>query len=234
MDEIEAYGNRFKIFSWSVFDAASYVLTEDRDALIFDAVDSDEMISFLKNAGIENVSLFLTHEHFDHILGVEKLKAEFNCKIAASIECGKRIRSPKTNLSSIADALVSMHSHSAIARLIPEFSVSGDVETFDGYAELVWHEHIINCHCLKGHSPGSVCYIFDEKMMFSGDELLPIPVITRLPGGSTRKYWEEDMPWFERIKDTVSLVFPGHGQPGAPEDMIRVNIIPDKYRQSEN
>ena len=233
MDRFEAFGNKFEIFSWSVFDANSYVFAEEREVLIFDAVDSGEMISRLRAQGIENITVFLTHEHFDHISGLERLRNNFECRVIASAECSKRIQSPKTNLSSIADALISMHDHSEIAKKVFEFSVSGADAIFDGDGEFEWHNHKINCHSLKGHSLGSACYIFDGNMLFSGDELLAIPVITRLPGGSTEKYWVEDMPWFESIKNDILFVFPGHGQPGKIEDMIKVNVMPEKFRRQE-
>lgn len=220
-------------FVGKTFDANSYVLAEEREALIFDAVDSDEMMSCLRAQGIENITVFLTHEHFDHISGLERLRSNFACRVIASAECSKRIQSPKTNLSSIADALISMHDHSEITKKVPEFSTSGADVIFDGEGEFEWHNHKINCHSLKGHSLGSACYILDENMLFSGDEFLSIPVITRLPGGSTEKYWTKDMPWLESIKNDISLVFPGHGQPGKIEDMIKVNVMPEKFRRQE-
>ena len=218
-------------FTGKALDANSYFLNDGKDALLFDASGSDEMISYLKYFEIKSVSLFLTHEHYDHILGVEALRNNFDCKVYASVECSKRIQSPKTNLSSIADVLISMHDHSEIAKKVPEFSASEADAIFDCNGEFVWHDHIIKCHILAGHSPGSVCYIMDGNMLFSGDELLAIPVITRFPGGSTEKFWKEDMPWFESIKSNISLVFPGHGQPGNMKDMLKANIMPEKFRR---
>ena len=220
-------------FVGKTFDANSYVLAEEREALIFDAVDSSEMMLRLSAQGIENITVFLTHEHFDHISGLERLRSNFVCRVIASAECSERIQSPKTNLSSIADALISMHDHSEIAKNVSEFSASGADAIFDGDSEFEWHNHKINCHSLKGHSLGSACYILDGDMLFSGDELLSISVITRLPGGSTEKYWVEDMPWFESIKNDILFVFPGHGQPGKIEDMIKVNVMPEKFRRQE-
>lgn len=229
MDKFEVLGNTFEIFRWSVFDANSYVLIEEHDALIFDAVDSDEMITRLRTRYIENITVFLTHEHFDHIFGLERLRNGFACRVIASAECSERIQSPKTNLSSIADALISMHDHTEISKKVSAFSVSGADMTFDRNGKFLWHDHAIECHCLSGHSPGSVCYILDGNMVFSGDELLTIPVITRLPGGSTAKFWKEDMPWLESIKSKISFAFPGHGQPGNMEDMIKANVMPEKF-----
>lgn len=232
MREVTEYDN-IKIIKYigESIDSNSYVISDENEALIFDAVDSDEMISYLRANNIDKITIFLTHEHFDHISGLERLRSSFACKVIASAECSKRIQSSKTNLSSIADALISMQTHSEIKKTVPEFSVSGAEDIFDKDTEFVWHDHVIKCHCLKGHSPGSACYIFDKKLLLSGDELLPIPVATRFPKGNTKCFWEEDMPWFENIKSSISLVFPGHGQPGNIEKMINVNVIPEKYKR---
>lgn len=220
-------------FVGKALDANSYLLSEGKDALVFDASVSDEMISYLKNSGIKSVSLFLTHEHYDHILGIETLRNNFDCKVFASAECSKRIQSPKTNLSSIAEVLTSMYNHTEISDSFSEFSSQRADVIYDCDSEFAWHNHTIKCHCLKGHSSGSACYILNGNMLFSGDELLGIPTITRLPGGSTEKFWREDMPWFESISNGISLVFPGHGQPGNIEDMIKINVMPEKFRRQE-
>ena len=70
----------------------------------------------------------------------------------------------------------------------------------------------------------------DGNILFSGDEILLIPTVTRLPGGSTRAFWYEDMPWLESIRDQISLVCPGHGTSGKLEDMISGNAMPEKYK----
>ena len=36
--------------------------------------------------------------------------------------------------------------------------------------------------------------VVDNKFMFSGDTLLSIPTITRFRSGSTKLFWEEDIP----------------------------------------
>ena len=224
-------GTKIIRFTGEVFDAVSYVIVEDNDALIFDAADSNKMISYLNSSNIKNITLFLTHEHFDHIFMADKLRNMFNCNVISSSECSSRMQSSKGNLSSIADVLISMNTHSEVSGMVTGFSVSAADETFDGKCTFEWHKHIIECHCLGGHSAGSACYVLDESILFSGDDLLPIPVITRFPGGSTKKFRNEDIPLFESLKNNISLVFPAHGQPGNPEDMLKINITPDKFRQ---
>ena len=75
---------------------------------------------------------------------------------------------------------------------------------------------------MYGHSNDSLIAIIDEVLVFSGDSLLSIPTVTRFPGGSTKRFWEEDIPKLRTID--AKYVFPGHGQPGIKDEMLNVNI----------
>ncbi len=232
-------------FTGKTFEANSYVITEGNEALIIDAVDSSDMVSFLLEeyarvtAGneisevvreLQKLTILLTHEHFDHIGGLETLRGRFRCHVIASKECSQRIQSPKTNLSSIGNALLAMHNGSEPKDLIPSYEAATADEEFSEDCDITWNGHRIFCHPLRGHSPGSTGYVLDGNILFSGDEILPIPTLTRLPGGNTKAFWYEDMPWLGSIRDQISLVCPGHGMPGKLEDMISGNTMPEKYK----
>lgn len=70
----------------------------------------------------------------------------------------------------------------------------------------------------------------DDRLLFSGDTLLSIPTVTRLRTGSTRLFWEEDIPMLKGLKD-IELVYAGHGQTGKIEEMIKINKMPKRYRK---
>ena len=71
--------------------------------------------------------------------------------------------------------------------------------------------------------------VLDEKYLFSGDTLLPIPTVTRFRGGSTKRFWEEDMPRLREMRN-IETVFPGHGMRGKLGEMVGVNEAARKYR----
>ena len=55
-----------------------YVVTSEKSlsaggALVIDAIQSDEVWEDLKAAGINVLTVILTHEHFDHCWGVNQL-----------------------------------------------------------------------------------------------------------------------------------------------------------------
>lgn len=243
-------------FTGRTFDANSFVIMEGNEALIIDAVDSSDMVSFLlgryegedangmsserwaparwtADGGIPELTILLTHEHFDHISGLAVLRDSFRCHVVSSEDCSVRIQSPQTNLSSVGDAILAMHGggmqqepHGAISR----YGADAADEEFIQDNLIVWHGHDIFCHHMRGHSLGSAAYILDGSILFSGDEILPIPTLTRLPGGNTKAFWYEDIPWLESIRAQIALVCPGHGIPGKLEDMIGGNIMPEKYK----
>ena len=113
---------------------------------------------------------------------------------------------------------------------IPRYGADAADEVFIRDSVIVWRGHDIFCHLMRGHSLGSAVYILDGGILFPGDEILPIPTLTRLPGGNTKAFWYEDMPWLESLREQISLVCPGHGMPGKLGDMISGNAIPAKYK----
>ena len=76
-----------------------------------------------------------------------------------------------------------------------------------------------------GHSNDSLVVTVDNNIMFSGDTILAISTVTRFLGGSTERFWKEDIPKLKKSK--VDSVVPGHGRAGKLEEMLAVNIKPE-------
>jgi glyoxylase-like metal-dependent hydrolase (beta-lactamase superfamily II) len=103
-------------------------------------------------------------------------------------------------------------------------------EVFEDRLDFNWNDHKINLLAVHGHSSDGLIAILDDKYMFSGDSLLSIPTVTRFPNGSTRKFWEEDIPLLKSLKQEL-VVYPGHGMPGRIVDMLTRNKLPKKYNK---
>lgn len=219
-------------FTNQLIDVNTFVIIEENEALLVDAVESPELSGFLWERGVRKLTVFLTHEHFDHIMGLNGLRESFDCQVISGALCSERIQSPKKNLSSVGDALFAMQNKVNIGHVICEYAAGPADRTFEADTTVTWRGHEIRCHPLSGHSLGSACYILDGQLLFSGDELLPMPTITRFPGGSTEKFWVEDIPWIESVKAEISTVFPGHGTASAADDMLRENERPEKYKET--
>ena len=140
-------------FTGRTFDANSFVIMEGNEALIIDAVDSSDMVSFLlgryEGEDVNSMSselwmptrrtadgvtpeltIMLTHEHFDHIGGLETLRGRFKCCVIASEDCSRRIQSAKANLSTIGDTLLAMHNGTEPKKLIPRYEAAAADEEF--------------------------------------------------------------------------------------------------------
>ena len=71
------------------------------DCIIVDPGTEDccDLLLFLNQYKLVPGHIILTHEHFDHIMGVNKLIDLFNCNIVCSEKCLEYIGDKKKNLS---------------------------------------------------------------------------------------------------------------------------------------
>ncbi|MDY8045189.1 MBL fold metallo-hydrolase [Paenibacillus polymyxa] len=193
-----------------------YLMICNNKALIIDPCVSNDALQLLKDKNIIDVIVLLTHEHYDHISGVNWLRDNFDCKVIAIDQCAQNLPDPKRNASAYFDTLLLFHS--------PETKVSGgDIEpysckadeTFTDYHCFNWENHKVEIIHSPGHSEGSVCILIDDMFVFTGDSLIKgNATITRLPGGSKRKYYEITLPFLNSLpKD--SIIYPGHGESGS-------------------
>lgn len=235
----ECEGLQVYQFVWWAINSNTYIVCGKDSLLIVDPVDSEEFYQFVQKQTVNNALILLTHGHYDHISGLNKVKQIVpNYCVVASKACSDNIQTPKKNLSIIADAIIAFRSridhkdelNDLVKTLVQPFSCAPADKTFEKELDLEWEGHTLHLSEFCGHSKDSVCCIMDNKYMFSGDTLLPIPTVTRLPGGSTARFWEEDMPKLEKLRDKIDLVFPGHEIPGNIKDMLAVNVKPTRYR----
>ena len=229
---------RIQQFSWDVIDANSYLIVEDKNALLFDAIDSTELMDAL--APVKELSIILTHCHCDHICGLNRIREKMpNTVVYASLLCSKKIGSQFKNLSSSGDAFWAFYKNKKIQNkhlttendkihIIDPFICEPAEVTFEGETEISWCGHTIRLFQCEGHTNDSLIVVLDNEYMFTGDTLLPIPTVTRFPSGSTAKFWTETIPKLKSI--SAELVFPGHGAPGKLHDMVAINKEPERYK----
>jgi hydroxyacylglutathione hydrolase len=161
--------------------------------------DISKILSFLESNSLEPDYIILTHSHFDHIAGVEKLKTQKNLKIIACQLCSDKIVDPIRNLSYSADigSIVS-----------PKADII--VENMDD-GRIGWYDTVIKCFLTPGHSRCSICIQIDS-MLFVGDTIIKgcRTKITHPDGKS-----DELRKSLGYIYDTMPqdiFVFPGHGE----------------------
>lgn len=157
-------------------EANCYIVADEgtKTGAVIDAGGfSEELLSSIKEAGIENLKYIMcTHGHFDHIAGVKKLKEHFP---SAEIVIGAE----DAILTEDADKNASKYFGVSFDSFKPDVLVKeNDILTI-GKKEFKVLE-------TPGHSKGGVCYVCEsEKILFSGDTLFKLTVgRTDLWGGS--------------------------------------------------
>ncbi|MCR5384694.1 MAG: MBL fold metallo-hydrolase [Saccharofermentans sp.] len=223
-------------FTWDVVDANTYMIFEQGKALVIDPVDSPELYDSLEH--VEEIDIILTHCHFDHISGLNHIrKTGTDLHVIATSTCSKNIGSIYRNMSSAADAFLSFYNqkrgkeydNDSLINSIDSFICEPADVVFDDTFEFVWNNHVIRLIRCYGHSDDSLIALFDDKYLFSGDTLLNIPTATRFLGGSTSRFWKEDYPLLTKLSSSVEMVFPGHGDYGRIDDMLSVNVMPERF-----
>lgn len=168
-----------------------YVLRDEGSFYIFDASGHPSLLSYLASAGIHGsliAGVFLTHGHYDHVMGLESLR-EYSPTAYISSRDRQLMEETVRGYPSCSD-----------------LSEAKDVLSRLGLLSIP----------TPGHTPGSTCfYSPGESLLISGDTVFTDGYFGRtdLPGGS-----DSDMiNSLERLSGMrVDALLPGHG-PVAPE-----------------
>ena len=213
-------------YEWSIVDSNSYLIVERDSAILIDAIDNDQLYRHIEHIG--DLMIILTHSHFDHISGLNYIrKIKPTVKVLATTACSKNIGNIYRNMSSTATAFMSFYGKRGIQ--IEPFVCNPVEVVFEDEYTFLWNSHELTLKAFFGHSDDSLIIIIDNKYLFSGDSLLGIPTVTRFPGGNTKRFWTEDIPYLYSING-IERVYPGHGSMMHFAEALNVNKIPDEFR----
>ncbi len=175
-----------------------FLINEDtKEVLIVDPADrAQKIIEWINSEGLKPVAILLTHGHFDHIMGVQGVKKEYDILIYASKDEVEVLAEPQINVSTMMGAYLSMKAD--------ELFSDGDVLELAGMK--------LKVISTPGHTIGSVCfYMEEEKVLISGDTLFEASVgRSDFPTGSSRQLIESIKTRLFVLPDDTD-VFPGHG-----------------------
>ena len=171
---------------------------EGKKVLFFDPADQGEYLyQALAKKGFEVAAILLTHGHFDHIWGAQKLRALSGAKIYACKEEEPLLMDADMNISEMAGRACTIKAN--------QFLEDGQEMTIEGMTFQV----ILT----PGHTAGSCCYYFKEDdILVSGDTLFQESVgRTDFPTGS---YGELIRSIREKlfVLPDETRVYPGHGE----------------------
>lgn len=184
------------------YGSMTYVLSGPRGkGLVIDpgGRDTAPLVDYLQAARLEIAFVILTHEHFDHIAGLETIRREYRCPLICSRACSAAITDPKLNFSRY---------------LLGRDIVCGAADQFceDLGWTLEWEGLSAEFIESPGHSPGGICLAIGQRL-FTGDTLLPeVKRVTKLPGGNKVTLEKSLESLFWRFGPGTK-VYPGHGRP---------------------
>ncbi|MCM1367375.1 MAG: MBL fold metallo-hydrolase [Roseburia sp.] len=193
----------------------TYIITEGDSAVVVDPSCSAQTIlntAAQKNAKIECV--LLTHAHFDHIgavaelqrLGAKVYMSALDCGISALNDEFAEFFDIENTVSFDADAIVK----------------DGDVLMLSG------HEYKVIA--TPGHTPDSVCYILDGRIVFSGDTLFKMSVgRTDFRYGNVSEM-ERSLEKLFALKGEYA-VLPGHGDATTLDFERKHNPYVNRYKK---
>ena len=184
-----------------------YVVVEGDHAVVIDPFEDTS-----PGAGLTVDHILLTHEHYDHISGVNVWKKEYGCPVLCSSLCAENIRDPRKNLAYYFKEFCELQTWKtldAVPPYDPGYSCAAD-EVFDDRIAFEWYGHEWNLFELPGHSLGSIGIVLDARIFFSGDSLINhYKTAFNIPGGSRKKWLSVSVPRLEAIPKGT-YVYPGH------------------------
>ena len=176
-----------------------YFLYENgkEDVLVIDPADRGEFLyEKLTEQGFKVAAILLTHGHFDHILGAEKLRSLSGAKIYALSEEFALCKDSVNNLSGWSGAPYTLSPDEALID-VQKLTIAGI--PFQVLAT-------------PGHTVGSCCFYFEEAgFLVCGDTIFEESVgRTDFPTVSSSTFIQSVKEKIFTLPDSVKL-YPGHG-----------------------
>lgn len=178
---------------------------------IIDPCLSEEANNYIQKNGIRVSYIILTHEHYDHISGVDYWRKSQNAKVICNNYCSQAIVDDMKNYSRYFDTFVEI-----CTGLKSKYRTS----PFKTYADIIFENRLLikssDTEILlltnPGHTKGSITIKLDEKYLFSGDSLFKSHLVqTKLMGGSRKAFNDITLTYFKSLSGDIK-VFPGHGE----------------------
>lgn len=188
-----------------------YLLCEAGNCVVIDP-NRRELTERVAALGLEVEHILLTHEHCDHMAGLEALRQHWPAApVACTRACSRGLGSPRLNMSAMMEVYLTFRGKPGA--VYPPFTCQPAEVTFSRSHTLRWRGHSLRCVPLPGHTPGSMGIFLDDAVFFSGDYLIAgQPVLLRLPGGSRADYEAATRPLLRGLSPGLEIC-PGHGEP---------------------
>ncbi len=172
------------------------------------AICPDYVVSHVKSNGYIPKAIFLTHAHFDHVMGIEGWVKEFDIPVYLHEDEKKLLKDPELNMSG---AFGVSYSYSDVKCL-----KHGQEMDIAGFTFKIIHT--------PGHTCGGCCYYCEEEgILISGDTLFYQSVgRSDFPTGSMGTLVRSIKEKLFCLPDDV-MVYPGHNDATSIGDEKKYN-----------
>jgi len=160
-------------------------------------IELDAVFNYIREMAFDVQAVWLTHAHFDHVLGVDLVRDKYGVKAL--------VHSDDLALwDGLQETVRKWMGQEVTALRAPDgFIADGDVVSLGSNKFRVWHT--------PGHSPGSVCFVSDE-IAFTGDTLFAGSIGRADLPLSDGQAMQLSLQKLMQLPDTLQL-YPGHMQP---------------------
>ncbi len=158
---------------------------------------ADRIIAAAAEEGVSIEYIMLTHCHYDHIEGLEPLREKTGAPLITGKQCAVNVADPDINIT--------------FYGLGHEISAKRPEIIFDNGETIDIAGMKVKCITTPGHTNCSVCWLFGEDVLFSGDTLF-LRNVGRwdLPTGNGDMLRRSIRDKLYTLSDEVK-VYPGHG-----------------------
>ncbi len=197
---------QLETFAYPPFMENIYLLihSDTKTCICIDPGDgSENLIPYLNEKGLTVRAYLITHAHCDHIGGLAHLKKVWDAPVYLHIQDLPLYEKIEAQPRWLGLPLTYEPLEPPEALLEQDETITLEPFTFD-----VLHT--------PGHSPGSVCYVFND-MVFTGDTLFAGSIgRTDLPGGSYTELLQSIQKKLLTLPEQYRI-YPGHGPPSTLE-----------------
>lgn len=186
-----------------------YILSEGNHCVIIDPGESANLLRLLEENSWTPELILLTHEHCDHMAGLETLRNRYpDARLLATAACNAGIQDVQLNMSRMMHVYLFFRGKPGIK--YERFTCRPADEVIADDAALQWRGHSLRFVPLPGHTAGSEGIFLDEEYFFCGDYLIPDEEpILRFPGGDEAAYEAITKPFLQQLPEGLKIC-PGH------------------------
>lgn len=195
--------NHYEVNCYVVFDDRIPTTGEKRQCAIVDpaceaSFEDSQLLQYLDEQRLTPTMVLLTHAHVDHIAGLRQVCEHFKLPVTMHRDGRKLLRQAEA--------------YGAIMGFAVDNMEDLDVVEIDDGEVLKVGGLDVECRCVPGHCPGSMCFVVAaDRAVITGDALFHFSIgRTDLPGGDYATL-------IDKLKTRVMIlpddytVLPGHG-----------------------